>query len=342
LKSLSFKLKENYKELLITKKNDKNLLKGILILSDKLRQIKYREFSNALRCYSLIHGYIFNEIDPILYPLCSHIKNFYFQKHCVVLYYLIQTRQIGWLMVLDGDNILVNLTKKIEDYLPSNSNIYLIHNERFYNGEISSGNYLIYNCQWSYLYLFNWINYYSILPKVPYHNNDNGALHLHFALSIGKFSFNCLKLWYQSIDEDIYDQYVGCIKCLLTGQRQFNHIYLLRRGQGFTRDYREPMHHILFNDFLIHGFKNDSSHYYRTKINCKNNLNQWLLPIRQEILITNLTQAQELIRYHDFDAQQTHPHSVGLADIHDCWPYCSLNLTDQKEKDYLNILCQSN
>jgi hypothetical protein len=89
LKSLPYKLKENYKKLLITTRNV-NLLKGILILSDKLTQIKYGDYSNALHCYSLIHGYIFDEIDPIVYPLCSHIKKFYFQKYCVVLYYLIQ------------------------------------------------------------------------------------------------------------------------------------------------------------------------------------------------------------------------------------------------------------
>lgn len=136
------------------------------------------------------------------------MKNFYFQKHCVVLYSLIENYyQIDWLMVADGDHILVNLSEKIEDYLPRNqSDIYLIHQERFYNGKRFAGNYWIYICHWSFNYLFNWIHFYQILPLVPYYNHDNGALHLHFALSIEKFSLNCLKLRYRSINENIFDQ----------------------------------------------------------------------------------------------------------------------------------------
>ena len=342
LKRLSSKLKENYKELFGQERNE-SLKKGLLIVSDKSTQLKYNQLSAALRCYSIVHGYSFEEIDPDSYPLCLQITNFFFQKHCVVLFYLIENLHIGWLMVLDGDNILVNQSKQIEDYLPNLPNIYLIHSERFYNGEISAGNYLIYNCQWSYLYLFNWIKMYQILPSVPYHNNDNGALHLHFALSIGKFSLDCLNLWYRSINENIYDQYVGCIKCLLKGQRQFKHIWLLRRGHAFTRDYREPPNSILFNDFLIHGFKNDSSHYYQTKINrnlCEKNINQWLLPVRKEMIIFNVTIAKELIRFHDLDAEEKHRDSIGIADVFDCWPSCQSNITNEKEKVYLNALCR--
>ncbi len=50
--------------------------------------LKYRDYSNALHCYSLIHGYIFDEIDPILYRLCSHIKKLLFSKIlcCFILF----------------------------------------------------------------------------------------------------------------------------------------------------------------------------------------------------------------------------------------------------------------
>jgi hypothetical protein len=345
LKSVSKQLKENYKNLLITNPINETLQKGILIVSDKRTQLRYSQFSAALNCYAMKHGYIFKELDPSIYSLCRHISDFFFQKHCGVLAYLINNRQIGWLMVLDGDNVLVNTSKTIEDYLPNQPNVYLVHSERFYNGEIFAGNYLIYNCRWSYLYLFNWINMHRILPKVDYHNSDNGALHIHFALSIGKFSSNCLNLWYKSIDENVYDQYVGCIKCLIGGQRRFDHIWLLRRGHAFTRDYREPQNKIFSTDFLIHSFKNNSLHYYRTKIDinvCIKNISQWSLPIRTKMFVYNQTIAQEMIRYHDLQAEERHPHSVGIADVYDCWPFCQSNITDQKEKKYLQSLCKTN
>jgi hypothetical protein len=343
LESLLYQLKENYKNSLPNISN-RNLKIGIVVVSDKSTQLKYSQFSAALNCYSFIHGYIFRNIDPSSYSLCSYISNFFFKKHCCVLIYLIKHSEIGWLMVLDGDNVLVNTSKRIEDYFPNVPNVYIVHGERFYNGEISAGNYLIYNCKWSYLYLYNWINMYRILPQLPYHNNDNGALHIHFALSIGKLSSNCFNLWYKSIDEILYDQYVGCIKCLIGGQRQFDHIWLLRRGHAFTRDYREPQNVILENDFLIHGFKNDSSHYYQTKINiniCQYNISRWSLPIRREMIILNRTIAQQLIRFHDFDAQQKHPDSVGIPDVFDCWPFCQPNLTGDKQKHYLQTLCKN-
>ncbi|CAM4850645.1 unnamed protein product, partial [Rotaria magnacalcarata] len=261
------------------------------------------------------------------------------------LHYLITHPEIGWVMVLDGDNVLVNSSKKIEDYIPSVPDIYVVHSERFYNGEISAGNYLIYNCQWSYIYLLNWINMYTILPSVPYHNNDNGALHIHFALSVGKMHPACFDLWYRSLNETWYDRYVGCIKCVIAGQRRFAHIWLLRRGHSFARDYREPENTILETDFLIHGFKNDSSYYYRWKIRtsvCRHNIAVWSLPIRSEMVVTDRSIAQALIRHYDVAAQKNHPESIGIADVFDCWPFCQVDLTGHKEQTYLKTLCKIN
>ena len=344
LKSLLDVLKKNYRDSLVRIKNITQKI-GILVVSDKSKQETYSQFSAALYCYAISHGYIFKSLDPIAYALCEHIPNFFFRKHCAVLDYLMTHPEIGWLMVLDGDNVLVNASKQIEEYIPDVPDIYVVHSERFYNGEISAGNYLIYNCQWSHMYLLNWINMYRILPSVPYHNHDNGALHIHFALSVGKMHSDCFYLWYRSVNETDYDRYVGCIKCAIAGQRRFTHIWLLRRGHAFARDYREPENTILQTDFLIHGFKNDSSHYYRRRIMpnvCRRKITYWSLPIRSEMLVTNRSIAQALIRYYDIVAQQEHPDSIGIADVYDCWPFCQPNFTGKKEHMYLKSLCKSN
>ncbi len=190
--------------------------------------------------------------------------------------------------LLDGDNVLVNATKKIEDSIPHSENINIVHYERFYNGEIVAGNYLIRNQYWSYMYLLRWISLYEILPDIYYHNNDNGALHLHFLLVLNtnlERVHKCYTLWKQSTNETIYDQYVGCTKCALGGKRQFEHVQLLRRGHGFARDYREPENVVLENDFLLHSFKNDTSVYYSQYVTINSCTDNWEPPVHEHLFV---------------------------------------------------------
>ncbi|CAF1241738.1 unnamed protein product [Didymodactylos carnosus] len=155
---------------------------GILIVSDTKHQQIYRDQSKTVECYAYRHNYSFILLDPKEYYPCSRIDNFFFQKHCAVLYYLIShVSKIDWLLVLDGDVVVVNSSNLIERYLPQapNSSINVIHYERFGNGEIMAGNYLIKNTPWSYLYLAKWVEWRTRLPLEAFHNNDNGVLHMH-------------------------------------------------------------------------------------------------------------------------------------------------------------------
>jgi hypothetical protein len=60
------------------------------------------------------------------------------------------------------------------------------------------------------------------------------------------------------------------------------------------------------------------------------------------MLVTNRSIAQALIRHYDVAAQQKHPDSIGIADVYDCWPFCQVDLTGNKEQMYLKALCKSN
>jgi hypothetical protein len=316
---------------------------AVVIVLDGQARLKYEQQVNALRCYAIRHHYIFYLLDPSLCVPCLSINNFFFKKHCGVLFYLIENPQIAWVLVLDGDNVLVNATKRIEDFIPMNNVTHVVHYERFYNGEIMAGNYLIRNHYWSYIYLWKWINLYKYLPDVYYHNNDNGALHLHLLLVLNKNTeivHKCFSLWDQSTNEILYDQYVGCVKCALGGQRHFPHVQLLRRGHGFARDYREPENLILENDFLLHSFKNDTKLYYAYRIKPTSCMKNWEPPIHNYLIEHNLSRAKELIRHHDAIAAIKHPASVGWPDIGSCWPDCSAELDRTSEQQLRLVICK--
>jgi hypothetical protein len=321
----------------------KTVAYGILIVSDEHTRSKYVQQANALRCYANRHGYVFHILEPRHFIVCRSIGNFFFGKQCAVLMYLIENSQLGWILVLDGDILIVNATKRIEDFIPVSDTINIIHYERFYNGEIAAGNYLIRNHYWSHIYLLKWISLYEHLPKVDYHNNDNGALHLHFLLILNKSLERirkCFALWEQSHNETIYDQYVGCVKCAIGGKRQFGHIFLFRRGHGFARDYREPENVVLGNDFLIHSCKNNTEQYYSQQVTVNSCTRNWQPPVYKHLFLRNMTIEKELIRYHDRLAATLHPLSVGIPDIQNCWPTCENELNGTSEKKLLQAICR--
>jgi hypothetical protein len=316
---------------------------AIVIALDDHARLKYDQQVNALRCYAKRYRYKFSPLNPSMYVQCLLISNFFFQKHCGVLFYLIENPEITWVLVLDGDNVLVNATKRIEDFVPMNNFTHVVHYERFYNGEIMAGNYLIRNHYWSYIYLSKWINLYKYLPDVYYHNNDNGALHIHLLLVLNTNTDivrKCFSLWDQSSNETAYDQYVGCVKCALGGRRHFTHIHFLRRGHGFARDYREPMNLVLENDFLLHSFKDDTKLYYAYRIKATSCMENWEPPVHSYLIERKLSMAKKLIEYHDTLAAINHPASVGWPDVGSCWPNCSTDLDEMSEHKLLQVICK--
>jgi len=308
---------------------------GIIIVSDEKAQQKYKQHSKNIECYAKEHGYTFIILNPKSYFVCLHLKNFYFQKHCAVMNYMKSMLNLNWLLVLDGDNFVVNSSKLIEEFIPNDENIHVIHYERFFTGEIMAGAYLIKNHLWSYNYLSTWFNFYSKLPKTGYHNHDNGALHMILLKMIGKsneIQSKCYSTYLQSTNEWNYYKYIRCFRCSIKGQRIFKHVRLLRRGHGFSRDFSIPF----ANDFILHGYKSDLNYFFYNSTTCTNN---WLSNIRQNLFVFDITVAKNMTRQKDQYAIKKYSQSLGIADITDCWPNCEQEITGEKLVKYLHVLC---
>jgi hypothetical protein len=308
---------------------------GIIIVSDAKAQQKYEQYSKNVECYANKHGYTFKLLDPKFYSSCSHLKNFYFQKHCAVMNYMMPMSNLTWLLVLDGDNFVVNSSKLIEEFIPSDENIHVIHYERFYTGEVMAGAYLIKNHPWSHNYLSTWFNFYSKLPKTGYHNHDNGALHMVLLKMIGKsddIQSKCYSIYLQSTNEWNYYKYIRCFRCSIKGQRIFKHVRLLRRAHGFSRDFAIPF----ANDFILHGYKSDLNQFFYDTTKCTND---WLSNIRQNLFVFNITIARDLTIQKDQYAIKKYSRSLGITDITDCWPNCEPEITGEKLAEYLRALC---
>ncbi|UJR11730.1 hypothetical protein I4U23_015911 [Adineta vaga] len=318
-----------------TKLSNKTSNIGIIIVSDQNARLQYKQYSQNVECYAKLHKYSFVLFDPKHYYNCSHLVNFYFQKHCTVMNYMISMPHVNWFLVLDGDTFVLNSSKLIEDFIPINPNIHVVHYERFYTGEVMAGNYLIRNHIWSHAYLLTWVNFYSKLPQTGYHNHDNGALHMVILQMIEKsneIQTKCYGKYQQSRNEHYYYKYIRCFRCAIGGQRIFKHFQLLRRGHGFARDFHVPF----LNDFLLHGYKSDLNKYFYNSSRCTND---WLSNVRENLLITNMEIAKNMTIEKDVYAIGRYSECLGIADIRDCWPNCDQEITGEKLAKYLNALC---
>lgn len=315
----------------------------IVIVSDKTGLIRYPHHGETLQCYAYRHDYQLIFLDPGRYYTCANIVNFFFRKQCAVMIYLMQNPQVQWLLVLDGDTLVVNATQSLQSFLPKDPQIHLIHYERTWFNEIMAGNYIIRNHPWSLLYLNKWVERFTSIPNVRYHNHDNGMLHLHFIDIVGKLDNRtyeaCSSLYNKSENEWRYLIYVGCTKCALGGQKRFQHVILHRRAHSFCRDngLRGGKIHPL--DFMLHT-KDNPNIFFEEPVNKSTCVNDqyWTPKIRQSLLV-NLSIAKILIAEWDRTAAQRYPQSVALPDISDCWPDCDPEINGKKLVNYTSLLC---
>ena len=325
---------------------------GVLVVADDTISNRFDQHLASLTCYTRRHAYQLIRIHPKQYPACLGItKSIYFQKHCLVLMYLTDNTHIRWLLVLDIDVLVMNISKKIESYLPnaiSEPSMHLILREKF-NGEIAAGNFLIHNHPWSREFLSTWLQFERQTRHMKFHNHDIGSLHLHLLGSlVGKvdqFTYDrCFQIYNATIDHSMYHRYIGCCKCALGGRWEFDHVRILRRGHSFTRDglgsdsnqrIWSPM------DFFLHTHVANVSEYYSAQINATQCLDSnWTVPIREEFVVKDFTQLKELVRKYDREAAEGYPQSVGLPDISDCWPSCAD--TEARRQAFLERVCNQN
>jgi hypothetical protein len=307
---------------------------GLLIVVNDDIPKEYEQHIASLTCYAYQNAYRFILIHPKQYPKCTNMtQSIYFQKHCLVSMYLRENTQIQWLLVLDMNVLVLNISKKIESYLPdanTKSLIHLILYERF-NGEIMAGNYLIHNHRWSHRFLSRWMEYEHYISHFKFHNNDNGALHIHLLSDmVGDASeltyTRCFGIYENAIDAASYHTYVGCCKCALGGRWELEHVRILRRGHSFVRDcLGYEINKLIWSptDFLLDAHKINADVYYWKTIDKNQCVNwDWILPIREDAIITNYTSTKEIVRKYDREAAEGYPQSIGLPDISECWPNC--------------------
>ena len=107
----------------------------IVVLADMNAKEKYKFQLETIHCYARAHGFDFlvPTKDEMIKTQCVE-KTFFLQRHCV-LSRTMATFPDGHLFVLlDGDTIAFNLTRKfpLEEYLSHD----LVFYERWWNGEV--------------------------------------------------------------------------------------------------------------------------------------------------------------------------------------------------------------
>lgn len=322
---------------------------GILVIADDAISNRFDQHLASLICYTQRHAYQFIRIHPKEYPACLGMtQSIYFQKQCLTLMYLTNNAHIRWLLVSDIDVLVMNISKKIESYLPnaiSEPAIHLILREKF-NGEIAAGNFLIHNHPWSRQFLSTWMQFERQTSHMKFHNYDSGSLHLHLLGSlVGKVDPSiydrCFQIYNATIDHAMYHRYVGCCKCALGGRWEFEHVRILRRGHSFARDGLgvDSNQRIWSSmDFFLHIHTANVSAYYSAQIDATQCLDSnWNVPIREEFVVKDFTLLKELVRKYDREAAEAYPQSVGLPDISDCWPYCADN--EARRQAFLSRVC---
>ena len=324
----------------------------LFIVADDAVANKFDPHIAGITCYARRHSYSLTVVHPKQYPACTiNSISIYFQKHCLILMYLIDNPQIQWLVALDIDVLVLNMFKKIESYLPdprTEPAMHLILHEKF-NGEITAGNYIIRNHPWSHRFLSHWLQFERKTSLLKFHNHDNGPLYLHLlGEMVGNVSQSaydrCFRVYQNTTEHSMYHTYVGCSKCALGGRWEFEHVRILRRGQAFIRDnLAHNTNQRIWGsvDFFVHAHQVPFDVYYSQQINiaeCDDPM--WNLPLRTEFIVSDYNQIKEIIRKFDREAAQAYPQSVGLPDISDCWPHC-LD-TDARRQAFIEKVCNRN
>ncbi len=205
----------------------------MLIVNDMKHKEKYRLNTKNLNEYAKSNNYVFVEKTPGDEERCNDVKNFFFKKHCIVYYYMVDSvNNNGWIFVLDGDNYVrnPNTNIKLESFVKDKKDIMYYY--RFHNNEIAAGNYAIKNTQWSQDYLKA---YYELHNTYKGFNADNGALH-YYLLPDKK---RCDKFYRNpSSSVTLYDKYVGCVHKELQAANfpLEEHIFVYKHGKAWTYD----------------------------------------------------------------------------------------------------------
>jgi FkbM family methyltransferase len=203
----------------------------MLVINDVNHQKKYATNTKSLKNYAKLNNYLFVEKITGQDPRCDHVKKFFFNKHCIVYYYMVDRKNNDeWIFVFDGDNAVRNPNTRIrlESFLKDDKDIMYYY--RFHNNEIAAGNYAIKNTKWAKNYLKG---YYELHKTYTGYNEDNGALHYYLLPD--------KKKCHEFSSSKTLDTYFKFVECVHRELKVANfplkaHIFIYKHGKAWTYD----------------------------------------------------------------------------------------------------------
>ena len=334
---------------------------AILVVGDANAAIKYAQHWSSLRCYAHRWQYtvIVEANDRDKYPACRDMTNFYFRKHCAAAHTIaaLQQQYDYWLIV-DGDVFVVNANTSLSPWLPTDPRIHIVMYERFHDGEIMAGTYLVRSSPTAVAYLMQWSNMHFTLEIDGQTNNDNGALHLHVVNWLhGNQTTHwaeCRKRASHIFSMGQYDAYVGCTKCVMGRRRIWPEraLMIMRRGHFVSRDFFvsspgdgvpvvDNIGMVGPGDVFFHGWKEAiTGVWWEEDVNETTCVleKDWTPRLRAKVK-GSVSEVLGQIRLRDAYVIRDRGGAVPITDVSGCWPKCPPELTVEQEQQIRDRTC---
>lgn len=300
---------------------------AIIVVADEGARRSYRPAIRSMECYGKKHGYAVMVLDPSqASPECMQYGDFMFKRHCMVL---AELQKFDWVAAFDGDVGVVDAGRCLESVL--GAGIDVVHEERFHNGEVHAGAYVVRNTDFGRQYLKKWMVYDKDLTSVS-HNSDNGALHVHLLKYLAGNDTavvdKCYSMWKSSHNLDIYDQYVGCVMEFASDAARLRdgprNIRLIRRGHGFVRDLWVTAGDAVSPvDFFVHAIKEHVKFYDDTREGEDKCGTAEYSPVILPGRMLSESEMRRVMAGADHAATRDRPKSIKeKAIVSHCWPKC--------------------
>jgi len=322
------KLRENKAQ-----QSNKNKRIMLLMLGDKhlfaKEEGKYYFNWHSLETYASKHGYHALQVDRNFAPECANVtERYWYSKQCTVAFLLEKytaNDSYDWVTVVDGDTVVVNNERRLEEFIPEGNRADLIFYTRNHF-EVMAGNVMARVSKKSSDFHRRWADMITFSDTAI--KNENVLLHQHLANTLDMHECDEHFARYRNFDE-YFQSYIRCFNCRLLEKYDGN---LLNMNDLVTIHRRD------------HGFATDqhgswtSSHLMHHGIKEKRQL-----PYLDATHKVNETQfSSELPKmkwrlgsYADFITKSN-------VDITSCWPNCLPNYdSDTLTKLYKEYHCNS-
>lgn len=248
----------------------------IVDMSDQLKN--YEVASQSVACYALHHNYTFHIViakdNNKLQELCPQ-KVFFFRRHCVAAH-LITNSPHDYILFIDGDMGVINPQHRIEEYIVPNKDI--IFYDRMWNFEIMAGSYLVRNSRFAITFLYNWARYDLRRSYLT----DNAAIQSAVLDFSNANKTGCEDIWEKT--NSVYECFIyeACARHLMELDESWKeHIAILRKGEGWTRDCWLTNSKWSPRDFMLHGWQKGRANQPGTAT--------WTFPFTTRQLFQNLS-----------------------------------------------------